>query len=770
MSPTLEDVLGFVLAPPPGSAVLTAGADEVSGALLNAASLVIPVAPGSGDTSGATDLAAIAAALTLASLAGGGTVRLQAGSIYWISTPNTLTLGVPSGGTTTLSYALAIPSNVTIDINGATVIAASGALGALIVNAHPTNGGGDVGIGIISSSAVGIIDGNNQVPPVGARALIMMCWTSRPRIDNIRIQNGYTAGLEAYANTLGQYGTGGGIMVDTMKGGGIDLGQPFANTLETFATAGRLIARNCQAEPGNTFFNPGNGVFMDMANSSIDTIIGINNTGGDKLALPSTDVQIGKVYGINNGDSNGNSGFKFQGGSGTGTGGNSNVTRCEAGLIHMVNQNGTGLYMDSCIDCTVGKYIGENNALTSNFPDVWVGGIRDTINDLYSDGAQQAGLAIRQYAVDPTFGTIRIRNPNRSNTGGMGAIAQSGGYAVAGRILCVDELPQPTNPVATAQAGGGTFPGGQQYVWMITYTNANGETTPSPEIAATPALNGSVVLTWGTGALPSGVTGVKVYRSTVSMGEYTSPALVATLGAVLTYTDTGSAVGAGQVPTINTATTLLMKYGIQQTTPAAQLHAESIKVIGAATLPIAADGLISQAMSSGGQLLEPNRFIRPKTSNVTTGAPAQGTLTAMPIVIGESGTIVSLSVNVTSAGQAGALYRLGIYNDDGHGQPSTLLIDAGTVAGDAIGVNAATINLWVPAGRYHLAAVPQNCATTAPTVNISTGTVDPPIPLNVGTNLVNQNCFSQTGITGGLPATWGAGVQGATGVIVDIRS
>lgn len=97
--------------------------------------------------------------------------------------------------------------------------------------------------------------------------------------------------------------------------------------------------------------------------------------------------------------------------------------------------------------------------------------------------------------------------------------------------------------------GGGTF-AAATYFWKITALNAQGETIGSNEATAAIALNGRATLTWTPVA---GATGYKIYRSTTTGSENVSPALVATVGAVATYTDTGSAVTAGAVPAANTA-------------------------------------------------------------------------------------------------------------------------------------------------------------------------------------------------------------------------
>ena len=97
--------------------------------------------------------------------------------------------------------------------------------------------------------------------------------------------------------------------------------------------------------------------------------------------------------------------------------------------------------------------------------------------------------------------------------------------------------------------GGGTF-AAATYFWKITGTNVNGETTASNEATVAIALNGTASLTWA--ALPAGTTGVRVYRGTVTNTENV---LVAILGAVVAYTDTGTSLGAGAPPAVNTAFT-----------------------------------------------------------------------------------------------------------------------------------------------------------------------------------------------------------------------
>jgi hypothetical protein len=105
---------------------------------------------------------------------------------------------------------------------------------------------------------------------------------------------------------------------------------------------------------------------------------------------------------------------------------------------------------------------------------------------------------------------------------------------------------------APTLAAGGTLVSGTPYYYVLTATNSNGETTISAQVTATPSGgNLSVVNTW---TQVPGATGYKLYRSTTS-GVYGASSLLTTIGAgtTLTYTDTGSATGAGTPPGANGA-------------------------------------------------------------------------------------------------------------------------------------------------------------------------------------------------------------------------
>jgi len=109
------------------------------------------------------------------------------------------------------------------------------------------------------------------------------------------------------------------------------------------------------------------------------------------------------------------------------------------------------------------------------------------------------------------------------------------------------QLAAPSTLAASPNVGGGSF-AAATYFWKITGLNGNGETTASNEATTAVALNGTASLTWA--ALPAGTTAVKVYRGTVTATENV---LVATLGAVVAYTDTGTAGTAAAPPAVSSA-------------------------------------------------------------------------------------------------------------------------------------------------------------------------------------------------------------------------
>ena len=387
---------------------LTTG--QLPSSVVSASSLVIPVGPASGDTTGVTDTAAITAAIsqavTLLAASGGAQARvvLQHAQVYYLKCSNTMTLIQFAGDTNTgVHYSIAIPSGVVIDGQGSTVKLASGSLGMAFANANRniSSGYSDHDLGLQNLT----IDRQNNADT--ANGAIEFSRVTHPIVKNVKIINVQYIGLLAWGNTQGEYDQ---VVADTILGQGIMLGQSYSGTQEDQATIGTLIGRNTLAWPGNTFNFPGNGIFGCMSNSTIKALIQSNCSGGIKLSLGSSDLQIGQVLVLGGPNGTSNSGFKFQGPSSSVA---SAPTRCHADTVRCINQQGIGVFMENCIDCSIGTYYGYNNGVAGS-PDVWLGGVRDKIGRLFSYNAANSGIAGRPYTQDFDLGDVFIRNSNQS--------------------------------------------------------------------------------------------------------------------------------------------------------------------------------------------------------------------------------------------------------------------------------------------------------------------------------------------------------------------
>lgn len=106
-------------------------------------------------------------------------------------------------------------------------------------------------------------------------------------------------------------------------------------------------------------------------------------------------------------------------------------------------------------------------------------------------------------------------------------------------------LSAPVASTPTTSTSGGTL-AAATYYYKVTALSAYGQTTGSNEVSrATTGSTSRNTLTW---SAVTGATGYKVYRSTSSGAEQ----LLATLGAVTTYNDTGTSTTATSVPSTNT--------------------------------------------------------------------------------------------------------------------------------------------------------------------------------------------------------------------------
>lgn len=86
--------------------------------------------------------------------------------------------------------------------------------------------------------------------------------------------------------------------------------------------------------------------------------------------------------------------------------------------------------------------------------------------------------------------------------------------------------------------------------------------------------------------------------------------------------------------------------------------------------------------------------------SVTTASPSANNIRYFPIYIENACTFDQLTFEVTAAAVAGSSARLGIYKADSDLQPTSLVVDAGTVAIDTTGVKTVSISTTLDPGFY----------------------------------------------------------------------
>jgi len=142
----------------------------------------------------------------------------------------------------------------------------------------------------------------------------------------------------------------------------------------------------------------------------------------------------------------------------------------------------------------------------------------------------------------------------------------------------------------------------------------------------------------------------------------------------------------------------------------------------------------------------------------TTGAQATGWLALTPLWIDKTCFAAAIGLEVTTAGTTGAIARLGIYNSDSEYMPTSLLVEAGTVATTTTGWKEAALNLILQPGLYWLAMVTEVAQSTMRT---RSNAASPPNNWNYINSGVpwqitgaHGGC-SQSGLTAGsLPSTF----------------
>jgi hypothetical protein len=138
-------------------------------------------------------------------------------------------------------------------------------------------------------------------------------------------------------------------------------------------------------------------------------------------------------------------------------------------------------------------------------------------------------------------------------------------------------------------------------------------------------------------------------------------------------------------------------------------------------------GLVADLAARSLRFLRSGLYHRtvPAASLTTSATLGVGTLRLAPFDVPRAVTLTRIGAEITSAGDVGSKFRLGIYADDGTGYPGALTLDAGTIDGNSATVQEITINQLLAAGRYWVGGVVQGVTVTQPTLRtVSIATID----------------------------------------------
>lgn len=175
----------------------------------------------------------------------------------------------------------------------------------------------------------------------------------------------------------------------------------------------------------------------------------------------------------------------------------------------------------------------------------------------------------------------------------------------AGRSLTLPALAlaAPVQSALTTSTAGGTgLTAATAYFYVVTALNAAGQTVKSNEQTVTTGAGAtnSVVVSW---AAVSGATGYRIYRGTATGAQ----SVFYSVGAVVTFTDTGAASTAGTPPLVNTTGGTATAFAKGATVPSALvggLRRASALLSKRVLVPSSAQ--YPSKLNSGGRLAEPS--------------------------------------------------------------------------------------------------------------------------------------------------------------------
>jgi hypothetical protein len=140
--------------------------------------------------------------------------------------------------------------------------------------------------------------------------------------------------------------------------------------------------------------------------------------------------------------------------------------------------------------------------------------------------------------------------------------------------------------------------------------------------------------------------------------------------------------------------------------------------------------------------------------NATNAGLGNNTLRLVPHYVAVPLCIDRIGCEITAAGEAGSVVRLGIYDDAG-GLPGSPIIDA-TVSAAAVATPEATIFTVLAPGWYWVGGAIQGAPTTPPTLRSTASQLTPgyPILADSAASAIQSSpiAHSKGGVSGALPA------------------
>lgn len=161
----------------------------------------------------------------------------------------------------------------------------------------------------------------------------------------------------------------------------------------------------------------------------------------------------------------------------------------------------------------------------------------------------------------------------------------------------------------------------------------------------------------------------------------------------------------------------------------------------------------------------------------STIAMVSGREYVSPIWIGNTGNIVRIGCEITVAGTAGTVIRLGLRRATSDYLPGAVIGEA-TVPGDAVTASGVetTVSFLVPkVGLYYLSCTAQVTGATLPTMRALSGTSSPPVSAGsiagaVGTSALSGYFTAAGAVTGALPATYTINDKSGVVPLVAVRA